>query len=188
MTLGELIRTLKKVDPNHNVPSGFHRPHSYRGYYEQLAFEPKENCSVKEMLEAAESAVGNTFTGWKGGDYTMDENTDCWISEVGSTGDAMSQLLFDYMLAGAKKVEDIKVKPVEHRFLEVRMKEAKVMLGPKEYFERLHLLEEFSKMYRQAALEAVSEMGIDIVDADGANRDTFLHFLDLHLTPQFRGM
>lgn len=35
------------------------------------------------MLEHAKSALGATFTGYKGGEYTMNEYTDCWIAEYG---------------------------------------------------------------------------------------------------------
>jgi hypothetical protein len=41
MYLTNLIAFLEKYDPAQVVPVGFHRPHSYRGYYDQLAFEPK---------------------------------------------------------------------------------------------------------------------------------------------------
>lgn len=84
--LGDLIATLEKEDPARVLPFGFHRPHSYRGYYEQLAFEPAENITIGEMLAAARSALGATFEGYKGGDYTMDERTECWIAHYGQSG------------------------------------------------------------------------------------------------------
>ena len=92
MTLGELIAELKKCDASKVVAHGFAKPHSYRGYYEDLAFEPMENVNVASMLEAAESALGKTFEGYKGGDYTMNEYTACWLSKYGeSSGGAISR-------------------------------------------------------------------------------------------------
>jgi hypothetical protein len=98
MTLGELILALDKIDPQTRVPRGFHKPHSYRGYYEQLAFEPAENISIGEMLAAARSALGKTFTGYKGGDYLMHEYVDCWISKYGhADGNGIGETLIWYM-------------------------------------------------------------------------------------------
>ena len=71
MTLGELIEELKRHDRNKIVPMGFHHPHSYRGYYDQLAFEPARNITVGEMLNCAQEALNTTYPGWKGGDFTM---------------------------------------------------------------------------------------------------------------------
>jgi hypothetical protein len=84
--LKELIEWLEKQNPDLVVPHGFGKPMSYRGYYEQLAFEPLENARLGDMLEHAKSALGNTFEGYKGGDYTMTETTDCWIAEYGTSG------------------------------------------------------------------------------------------------------
>jgi hypothetical protein len=99
MTLGELIEALKQEDPARVIKLGFNEPHSYRGYYERLAFEPRENVSVGSMLEAARAALGSTYEGYKGGDYTMDEYTDCYLAHYGSCGDEISGLLLRYMLA-----------------------------------------------------------------------------------------
>lgn len=102
MTLGELITALEAADPTLVVADGFTRPHSYRGYYNELAFEPAANVTVGQMLADAQSALGATYQGWKGGDYTMDEHTDCWIAEQGSTGDTIGPLLIHLMLAAAQ--------------------------------------------------------------------------------------
>lgn len=85
MTLGALIQFLEKLDPKMVVPEGFHRPHSYRGYYDELAFEPKPYVTVKEMLKAAKSAVSETYRGYKGGDFTMTPSTTVWVANEGST-------------------------------------------------------------------------------------------------------
>ena len=61
MILKELILTLQNADQDRIVPLGFHHPHSYRGYYDQLAFEPKEGVAVREMLRDAKSACGEAI-------------------------------------------------------------------------------------------------------------------------------
>jgi hypothetical protein len=97
--LGGIITRLEQEDPNRVLPIGFANPHSYRGYYEQLAFEPVRDISVGDMLTAARAALGTTFEGWKGGDYLMIESTDCWISLHGESADnKIGPLLLELML------------------------------------------------------------------------------------------
>ncbi|MFM9616804.1 hypothetical protein ACKI14_02440 [Streptomyces turgidiscabies] len=99
MTLAELITALEAADPNRVVPHGFTNPHSYRGYYHELAFEPAANVTVSDMLEDARLALGATYQGWKGGDFTMSDTTECWLSEEGrASGDTISALLVELML------------------------------------------------------------------------------------------
>ena len=98
MYLKELIETLEKVDGDMVVPHGFGNPHSYRGYYDQLAFEPEENVTVGQMLKDAQDSLGKTFEGYKGGDFTMDEYTDVWLAEYGSCGEGLGPTLLSYML------------------------------------------------------------------------------------------
>ena len=99
MTLGELIAALKTEDPDKLLPLGFGNPHSYRGYYEQLAFEPQQDRTVGDMLADAESALGATYQGWKGGDFTMNDYTDVWLAEEGSGGgETLGCLLLTFML------------------------------------------------------------------------------------------
>jgi len=83
--LKDLIDWLEQQDPELTVPYGFGEPNSYRGYYEDCAFTPRENVTFGEMLNHAKSALGKTFIGYKGGEYKMTEYTDCWIAEYGST-------------------------------------------------------------------------------------------------------
>lgn len=99
LVLEELINVLESVEPERILPVGFSRPHSYRGYYRDLAFCVARNVSVREMLYAARSAMGETFQGWKGGDYTMDKYTDVWlVTEEGDTGESLGSMLLHLML------------------------------------------------------------------------------------------
>lgn len=97
MNLGKLIDQLKKYNPSTKVKLGFGNPHSYRGYYEDLAFEPVENTTIGEMLEHAKSALGETFEGYKGGTYLMDKWTDVWLAQDGYCGEGIGPILLQYM-------------------------------------------------------------------------------------------
>lgn len=98
MDLEELIAFLSQRDPSIVVPLGFHEPHSYRGDYSELAFEPLENTTVGAMLECAKSALGQTFEGYKGGDYKMERWARVNISEYGTTGEEIGPILLRYMV------------------------------------------------------------------------------------------
>lgn len=82
-----IIAALEAEDPDRVLPIGFHNPHSFRGYYHDIAFEPARNITIGRMLEAARSALGATYQGWKGGDFVMGPNSDCWIAEEGRDSD-----------------------------------------------------------------------------------------------------
>lgn len=100
LTLGELIRELEKVDLDYFLPLAFHEPHSYRGYYAEVAFElNQEGATVGEILSACKKAKEKFFEGYKGGEYTYDDNTPCWIADYGSSGIELSSLLLKFMLA-----------------------------------------------------------------------------------------
>ncbi len=98
MTLGELIAWLEVRDPTTRVPIGFARPCSYRGYYEDLAFEIEENTTIGDMLAAAKTALGATFTGYKGGEYVMDADARVWlVAHYRETGEDIGPVLLAYM-------------------------------------------------------------------------------------------
>jgi hypothetical protein len=100
LSLGGIIAALEAENPDRVLPFGFDNPHSYRGYYEQLAFEPATDIRIGDMLAAARFALGTTFQGWKGGDYTMPADTDCWIANRGDTSDnKIGPLLLRMLLA-----------------------------------------------------------------------------------------
>jgi len=87
-TLKELIDWLESKPADAVVPHGFGYPMSFRGSYYELAFDPTDNVTISDMLNYAKSAMGNTFEGYKGGEYTMGEDTPCWISPYGESGKA----------------------------------------------------------------------------------------------------
>lgn len=94
VTLGKMIELLSAADPELPVrfedgtAPGFE--HSYRGYYSDLAFERVDGTVLaKDFLRACQNAIGCTFEGYKGGDFTMTERTPLWASSYGTTGDAI---------------------------------------------------------------------------------------------------
>lgn len=97
ITLGKLIEVLESVEPSQQVPLGFHNPHSYRGYYHCLGFEPLEETTVGEMLDCCKKANGEIFYGWKGGEYKMSLDTECYLSEIGDVGEPLTPTLVKYM-------------------------------------------------------------------------------------------
>lgn len=104
MYLRQLIDALRNADPDYVAPFGFAEPGSYRGYYNDLAFKPTRNVTVASMLAHAESALGATFEGYKGGEYTMDEWTTCWIAEYGCAGgDCIGRILIAYLTGQAHR-------------------------------------------------------------------------------------
>lgn len=102
MNLKRLIEVLQKHPGGKVLAHGFSNPHSYRGYYECLAFVPARNVTVGSMLQAAKSAVDETYGGWKGGEYTMKETTQVYLANVGCTGDELSETLLGFMLTGVE--------------------------------------------------------------------------------------
>lgn len=90
MTLGDFHAELSSVDPSTIVRTenfeALGEAHSYRGYYEEIAFEPASpgtTVTAGELAQVVENAIGTVFTGWKGGDFRMDVDTPVWISSEG---------------------------------------------------------------------------------------------------------
>jgi len=98
MYLGRIIERLEKESQDKVIKNGFNNPHSYRGDYYELGVEPKENTSIKELLTCLKEALDSTYTGWKGGDFTMDRYVDVYIAYEGTCGDNLGGMLLEYML------------------------------------------------------------------------------------------
>lgn len=88
LCLGELIDGLKQADPEALI--GLHNPHSYRGYYSDLALEPTEALiKVSQLITQLEAVIDTELTGYKGGEFLMSADTPVWISYYGNTGPAL---------------------------------------------------------------------------------------------------
>lgn len=102
MDLGELIKWLEGQPSDAEVMDGFGSPHSDRGSYEDLAFEPVGTTTIGEMLTHARSAMGKTFSGYKGGDFTMNEYTTVKIGHWGSCGEEITTHTLKYWAITAR--------------------------------------------------------------------------------------
>ncbi len=68
---------------------------SYRGSYDELALGYKltgyddgsapRSIKAKDLLEHLKSAIGKEFTGWKGGEFRMSEQTPVWVANCGDS-------------------------------------------------------------------------------------------------------
>lgn len=91
MTLGAFIKALSHLPADMIVTTdqggGLDDPTSYRGFYEQLAFQPTSApVTAGSALTTAIEALGGTFQGYKGGDFRMREDTMIWLASWGDTG------------------------------------------------------------------------------------------------------
>lgn len=90
LTLGQLISALENqprenkvfFDFCSNSPSRFS---SYRGYYSCLAlgYMNGDGPDVDTFLGQCRWTVGNTFTGYKGGEFLMEKKTAIWVANFG---------------------------------------------------------------------------------------------------------
>jgi hypothetical protein len=86
MTLGKLINRLEGMPKGQKI-KGLGELDSYRGYYEDLAFEPADTeKTVEQLLSECRAAMGKVFTGYKGGEYMMGELTPLWVADYGCSG------------------------------------------------------------------------------------------------------
>ena len=93
LTLGGLITDLEKaprdlrvmVELPENRSCMLGDGMSYRGYYEDLAFEPigGQGKTVADFLKQCEELLGTTQEGYKGGGFMMEEDTPVWVSPYG---------------------------------------------------------------------------------------------------------
>jgi hypothetical protein len=104
MTLGALIDWLEHQDQDLIIKDGFGSPHSDRGSYDELAFDPMPEAKISDMLKYAKKSLGSYFQGWKGGDFKMEEYTSVYIGEYGECGDAITPTHFKYWLLTGRKV------------------------------------------------------------------------------------
>lgn len=109
LTLGQIIEKLEKCGLTYgkdNKPKqvdydfGTAIPttlDSWRGSYSELALGYKlsgydnndehfTQTTAETLLSELKSAIGKEFTGWKGGEFTMDEDTPVWVANSGNSG------------------------------------------------------------------------------------------------------
>lgn len=95
LTLGGLIEALEAAPARAVVTfsDGRHprEMDSYRGYYSDLAIScGSEPMTARGLLSIARAALNAEFTGYKGGEFMMKEETPLWRSEYGhNSGEAI---------------------------------------------------------------------------------------------------
>lgn len=102
MILKDLLEWLEQQDKSSVVTDGFGKPHTDRGYYTDIAFDPVEKTTFGEMLAHAKYANGATFEGYKGGDFSMHDYTTCRIGRWGSSGEEITSAHLKLWLLTAK--------------------------------------------------------------------------------------
>lgn len=60
---------------------------SYRGRYDELAIEVVfgDAIKLKDFLKELEKSYKRTYSGWKGGEYTMWPDTFVWVDNAGAS-------------------------------------------------------------------------------------------------------
>ena len=67
---------------------------SWRGSYSELALDYKDidnediqPMTITEFVKMLKSAIGFTYIGYKGGEFTMNKNTPVWVSNYGHSSE-----------------------------------------------------------------------------------------------------
>lgn len=106
MTIGGLIRALRAAECDTDatlqwdfLTMGVYPGGSYRGFYDQYALEygplnpsdPREQkqrlATPADLARHLEGAIGQWYTGWKGGEYMMLDETPVWVGNPGESHD-----------------------------------------------------------------------------------------------------
>lgn len=87
--LGDFLDILRMADPEELIPLA--NPHSYRGYYSDLALEPVDDEPIKiwQLINQLSDVIDTELTGWKGGEFLMSADTPIWVAPEGTTGAAL---------------------------------------------------------------------------------------------------
>jgi hypothetical protein len=112
LTIRQIIERCEALKPYETLPvrvfdedgEHYHGQHvystdSYRGYYNELSIDPLSDAeavrlrhsgmTLAQFTTAMYGAVGRTYSGWKGGEYTMHDDTFVWIAERGTSDGLM---------------------------------------------------------------------------------------------------
>ena len=105
MTLGKLIERLEAMPPETMI-EGICKPHSYRGYYSDLAFERGEKVTSANAVEMCRGCMVKVFEGYKGGDFLMGRGTPVWLASYGCCGKKIIDVCDDGTLELADDDDD----------------------------------------------------------------------------------
>jgi hypothetical protein len=97
LSLGEIVLMLDAIDGKNArvcllIDDTIKTPvnlDSWRGSYNELAIDYDDSVkgmSFKKFHKMMNDAIGETFTGYKGGEYTMNRQTPVWAAHYGESG------------------------------------------------------------------------------------------------------
>lgn len=97
MKIGKIKQKLNDVDGDISIEFDFCRfapttINSYRGYYNQPAIGWGDRCNgkVKDFLDQLnECTSGKVYQGYKGGDYTYDDDDELYVANWGHSHDVI---------------------------------------------------------------------------------------------------
>jgi hypothetical protein len=112
ITLGELLKKLDSLETEYESYDGKLEPKSvrfnfgslvptdfasWRGVYAEIAlgygmqgYDGDDKApTLAEFIEQVRATIGSTYEGWKGGDFTMTEDTPVWIDNPGNYTNTM---------------------------------------------------------------------------------------------------
>lgn len=85
MNLGTLDTIFSKLENDDFVfATCFGEPMSYRGFYDEVAFEPSYNRKLSDVKSNINKAFTEQFEGYKGGEYSYDSLTTAHIASYGN--------------------------------------------------------------------------------------------------------
>lgn len=105
LTLGKLCKRLRSLPPDTVVKMSA-IAYSHRGYHSDIAFEPGTSQAGELLDYIEDEVIGETFCGYKGGDFTMDAHTPVWVAEYGGTGLAALAVADDGTIILAEEDDD----------------------------------------------------------------------------------
>lgn len=121
LSLGDLINELEKLLPNveDDCTINLDFPNSYpnsvtswRGSYNELSIEYSNiydnKTTLKEFIKTLKNAIGETFTGWKGGSYIMTKDTPLWVANSGNSGNTGNTAVIGVLpIVGCNGIYDV---------------------------------------------------------------------------------
>ena len=106
LTVEEVIFHLKDAlnDQGNVVLSiGLGKNMSYRGSYDEVAFEPQRNLTISECIQNVENCIDTTMFGYKGGEYECTKDTNANIAFYGSCGTPITSFVMNILLGYHEK-------------------------------------------------------------------------------------
>jgi FtsZ-binding cell division protein ZapB len=157
MTLGELIYFLEKLpNKDQKLKSGFGEPMKGRGFYAEVAFPPKRDVSINEMLNNAKAALMSSC--YKGGEFSYNKSTDIHLDKYGRFSDDEGEYMFNLL----KQIEAAVTSKADEPVNELKAENEKLRTSNQFLREKLRTSNQFLR-------ETIDLLKIDIEDLEIQN-------------------